>query len=170
MVARRAEGLITIENARVLYRNFSGIEKEYNRLGDKNFCVIIPDRGVAEVMAEDGYNIKQYMPKLDDDEVADDVLGEPFVQVKVSWKGRAPEIYMIGEQTRTRNRLDESMVPLLDQVEIVIADLVVSPYNWKPGHVTAYLRKMFVVIHEDALDLKYADTLDLKYADTASAD
>lgn len=158
MAPRRAEGLITIENATVLYRNFTGIEKEYNRLGDRNFCVIIPDEEIAGMMAQDGYNIKRRMPKPEEDEDSAGAIGDPYVQVKISYKGQAPQIYMVGQQTRKRNMLDESLVSLLDRVQIVACDLVVSPYNWKPGSVTAYLRKMYVTIYEDTLDLKYADT------------
>lgn len=158
MAPRRAEGLITIENATVLFRNFTGIEKEYNRLGDRNFCVIIPDEEIAGMMARDGYNIKRRTPKLDEDEDAAGAIGDPYVQVKISYKGEAPLIYLVGEHTRKRNMLDESLVSLLDKVEIIACDLVVSPYNWKPGKVTAYLRKMYITNHEDTLDLKYADT------------
>lgn len=161
MAPRRAEGLITIENATVLYRNFSGEEKPMNRKGDRNFCVIIPDLEVAEMMARDGYNIKRRRPRVDEDEDSAGQLGDPYVEVKAAWNDKAPspQIYVIGEKTRRRNQYDEGLVGLLDDVEIVSVDLIVSPYNWAPGKVTAYLRKMYVTIHEDTLDLKYADTI-----------
>lgn len=157
-MTRRAEEIITIENAKLLYRNFAGAEKQYNRDGDRNFCVILPE-DVAEMMARDGYNIKRRKPREDEDEAG--AIGDPYVQVKVSYKGRAPEIYMIGSKTRRRNLLDEGLVPMLDQVEVVECDLRFSPYNWTvrgDTGVTAYLRKMYITIYEDELDLKYADT------------
>lgn len=158
-MSRRAEEIITIENATLLYRNFAGIEKQYNREGDRNFCVILPE-DVAEMMARDGYNIKRRKPREDDDEAG--AIGDPYVQVKVSYKGRAPEIYMIGSKTRRRNMIDESLVSLLDKVEIVTCDLRFSPYNWTvrgDSGVSAYLRKMYITIYEDDLDLKYADVV-----------
>lgn len=158
---RRAEGLITIENAKVLYRNFAGVEKPMNRKGDRNFCVIIPDEAVAEAMLRDGYNVKRRNPRLDDDEEPGSRVGDPYVEVKVAWNEKAPhpQVYVVGDVTRRRNQYDEGLVDLLDNVEIVTCDLVISPYNWSPGKVTAYLRKMYLTIHEDTLDLKYADTV-----------
>lgn len=160
---RRAEDLITIENAKLLYRNFSGVEKEYNRNGDRNFCVLLPE-DVAELMIRDGYNIKRTKPMADDDDDAGSI-GEPYVQVKVNYKGRAPEIYMIGSHSRNRSLLTEDLVVLLDRADIIACDLRISPYNWTvrgDSGVTAYLRKMYVTVLEDELDMKYADTIEVE--------
>jgi hypothetical protein len=161
MPTRRATEIITIENATLLYRNFAGEEGQYNRAGDRNFCVILPE-DVAEMMARDGYNIKRRKPRDNDSDDEAGAIGDPYVQVKVSYKGRAPEIYLIGSKTRRRNMLDEGLVPLLDTVEIAECDLRFSPYNWTvrgDSGVTAYLRKMYLTQFEDDLDLKYADVL-----------
>lgn len=158
-MVRRAEDIITVEEAVVLYRNFEGVEKDYNKPGDRNFCIILPE-SVAELMARDGYNIKRRKPREDDDEAG--AIGDPYVQIKVSFKGRAPEIYMIGSKTRNRRTITEDLLWILDGVEIVSCDLRFSPYNWNvrgETGVSAYLRKMYVTFYEDALDLKHAETI-----------
>ncbi len=42
-----------VEDARLIFRNFAGKEGQYNREGDRNFAVILPD-DVAEQMEKDG--------------------------------------------------------------------------------------------------------------------
>lgn len=170
MVApHRTEGLITIENARLLprpWRNFSGLEGTYNRAGDRNFCVVIPDPAVAEQMARDNYNIKVREPWTPEGQEPDvGAVGEPYLQVKIRYKNGAgsgapdPQIYLIGANTRRRTLLPEDMLDILDSVDIVTSDMIISPYNWAPGKVSAYLRKLYVVQNEDFLDMKYADTI-----------
>ena len=39
---------IEIENAKLLFKNFSGEQSKFNRKGDRNFSVIIEDPAEAE--------------------------------------------------------------------------------------------------------------------------
>lgn len=149
---RRVESNVTIENARIVFRNFAGEEKQYNAKGDRNFAVILP-HDVAERMLEDGWNVKYLKPREDDE------VGNPYIHVSVSYKGRPPKIVMITSKGKTE--LSEDLVEMLDYVDIKTVDLIIRPYNWGPikGEygVKAYLKTMFMTILEDELELKYAE-------------
>lgn len=146
---------VTMEDVTVLpgpYRNFSGKEGPMNSAGSRNFCVLLPP-DVAKAMERDGWNVKT--TRVQDDEE----VGEPYLQVSVSYKGRPPEIWVI-TQSKGRVKITENEVATLDWVNYDVADVIVSPYEWvvNGNHgIKAYLQKMFVVVKEDALDLKWAD-------------
>lgn len=142
---------ITIEGARILFRNFKGEERTYNPKGRRNFCVILPEELVDDLVA-DGWNVKTLKPRDDGDEP------QQYLQVKVQYGTRPPKIVIMTSAGRTE--LSEDTVAMLDWAEIDDVDLTIRPYvydvNGKTG-VSAYLKSMFVTIHEDYLEQKYAD-------------
>lgn len=152
MGKQRIEERPLFENCRIIFRNFAGEQSQYNRAGDRNFCVVIEDEEAAKKLEEDGWNIK-HLPPLDEggDETA-------YLPVAVSFANRPPTIVMLSSKGRTH--LDESTIDILDYAEIDNVDLIVNPYNWsvngKSG-VKAYVKSMYVTIKEDALSLKYAE-------------
>lgn len=143
---------VTLENCRIVFRNFEGRETEFNREGDRNFHILLND-AEAEAMLKDRWNVKHLKVREEGE------TPQAHIQVTVQYKGRPPEIYMIGEQTRKRTHLTEDTVEILDWVDIAMVDLILNPYEWvvngKSG-VKAYLKKMFITIKEDPLELKYA--------------
>lgn len=147
----RNDGTLIMEDARIVFRNFAGAEGMYNREGDRNFCVLLED-DLAEQMKADGWNIKRLKPREDNE------TGTAYIQVSVGFKGRPPRMVMITSQGRVE--LSEQSVVLLDWADIDKVDLIIRPYNWNVNGrtgVKAYLKSIFVVIHEDYLELKYAD-------------
>ena len=51
-------------------------------------------------------------------------------------------------------------------VDIRQVDLIINPYHWYvngKGGVKAYLRSIYITIHEDALELKYRDIPEIGY-------
>lgn len=149
---QQVTGTVTFEKARMIFKNFSGAPSRYNKEGQKNFCVIIPDMETADKLAHDGWNVK--MLKARDDEEMD----RPYMKVNVTFKGpRPPKVVMITSSGRTV--LDEDTIGTLDFADILEVDMIVRPYNWENGDdygVSAYLKTMYVTIDEDDLERKYA--------------
>jgi hypothetical protein len=147
----RDDGTLIMEDARIVFRNFAGAEGMYNREGDRNFCVLL-DEDTAQMMLEDGWNIKRLKPREEGEQ------GTPYIQVSVGFKGRPPRMVMI--TSKGRIELGEEECILLDWADIDKVDLIVRPYHWNVNGrtgVKAYLKSIFVTIHEDYLELKYAD-------------
>lgn len=141
-----------IEDAELLFKNFTGTPGTYNRDGAKNFCVILEPE-MAEAMLEEGYPVKYLKPFDEQDDP------KPYVQVKINFKSKKPpRIWMI--TSRGKNALDEDTCMLLDTADIVKADLMVNPYEWEvrgDSGISVYLSSLFVTIRENELDRKYAD-------------
>ena len=150
-------GILQIDDARIIYRNFAGAASQFNREGDRNFSIVIPDQEMADALVNEGWNVKIKAPREDGD--------VPFMTlpVKVKFNDRGPNVYL---QTGNRmNRLDEDSIACLDQIDIVSVDLDVRPYDWvlyegtkdeKRGR-SAYLQSIKVVQDVDRFASRFAE-------------
>lgn len=146
------KGILQIDNARIIYRNFTGAASKFNREGDRNFAVLIDDQEVADALIENGWNVKIKPPREEGD--------APFMYlpVKVKYSGYGPVAYL---KTGNRvNKLDEDGIFCLDDIEIESADLDIRPYDWefngKQGR-TAYLQSINVVQRVDRFAARYKE-------------
>lgn len=143
---------IVMENAKIMFKNFSGIETKYNRKGCRNFCVRIEDPQFAKKLASDGWNIRMLKPTEEGDAPVD------YLQVAVSFDVIPPKVFLVTKRTKTQ--LDPDSIGALDFAEIENVDLVVRPYNWEANGkfgVKAYLKEMYVTIVEDTFADKYSN-------------
>lgn len=148
---------LQIDDARICFRNFRGEGGKYNKEGDRNFAVIIPDEEIAEALQNDtnqygaGWNVKIKPPREEGD--------EPFIylSVKVKFNDKGPKIYL--ESGRNRVKLDEDSVSMLDEIDIISVDLDIRPYddeiNGKPFR-SAYLKSMVVRQNLDRFEARFA--------------
>lgn len=147
------DNTVLMEGVRIIFRNFSGREGQYNREGERNFAVLLDD-AVATAMAEDNWNVKWLRPRSEEEEEAP----QAYLPVAINFKGRPPRIVLI--TSRGRTNLDEGSVEMLDWADIINVDLIVRPYEWTVNQKTgikAYLQSIYVTIEEDALELKYSE-------------
>lgn len=156
-----ALGNVTIENAQLVLKNFSGKEGLYNAEGDRNVGVILPPE-IAEPMLEDGWPVKQFKTS-DEGEV-----GSYWIPASVKYRGRngaevrPPRIVMITKTAKGMNRtnLSEGEVEMLDWANISVADIIIRPYEYTVSGrsgVKAYVQSLFVTVELDELEQKYAD-------------
>lgn len=145
-------GILQIDDARIIYRNFSGVGTKFNREGDRNFSVVIDNQDLADRLIEEGWNVKIKEPRDEDD--------TPFMHlpVKIKFNDRGPNVYL--KTGRVMNRLDEESIGCLDDIDILGVDLDIRPYDWtvngKEGR-TAYLQSMHVTQEVDRFAVRYAE-------------
>ena len=149
MEYRNIDNLV-FENARIIFRNFKGEASTYNRAGNRNFCVIIPDEEVAEKLRDDGWNVKLLAPREDADEPT------YYLQVSVAYNAYPPTVYMIAGNKKTL--LDEDSIESLDYAEFKNIDLIIRPYQWEvsgKNGIKAYLKTGYFTIEQDQFAMKY---------------
>lgn len=142
--------ILQIDDARIIFRNFSGAPSKFNREGDRNFAVIIPEQEIADALIAEGWNVKIKPPHEDGD--------TPFMYlpVKIKFNDRGPRVYL--KSGSNMIRLDEESISCLDNVDIISVDLDIRPYDWNVNGMegrTAYLRSIQVTQEVDRFYDRY---------------
>ena len=150
--------ILQIDDARIVLSNFRAACGRFNKEGDRNFAVVIPNQEMAESLLNDtnqygaGWNVKIKAPREEGD--------DPFIYlpVKVKFNNRGPVIYL--ESGSNRIRLTEDTVSMLDEIDILNVDMDIRPYddeiNGKPFR-SAYLQSMLVRQEIDRFAARFAE-------------
>lgn len=145
-------GILQIDDAKIIFKNFEGRGDKFNREGDRNFSLLIEDPDTADALINEGWNVR-IKPARDEDE-------GPFMRlpVKVKFTEYGPSAYL---KTGDRlNKLDEDSIACLDNIEIESVDLDIRPFDWevngKTGR-TAYLQSIHVTQRIDRFAARYAN-------------
>lgn len=130
---------VTIENAQIRFRNFSGTKTEFNKAGNRQFSLFLPEE-TAGILEEAGWHIKHKPPRNEGD--------DPRHQLDISVMfGKYPPIIKLISHDGTESYLSEESVGILDNVDIDHATVEIRPYNWDVNGKTgtkAYVREMAV--------------------------
>ena len=148
----RNNNKLAIDNARIIFKNFTGKDDKFGREGDRSFSIVIEDDELAEQLGRDGWNVKPLTPRDPDEKV------NHFIKVKISFKVRPPKIWLLTNHKRTL--LDEDTISTLQYARIENADVVISPWRWEvngKSGIAAYLETLYVKIEDDPFADKYAD-------------
>lgn len=150
-------GILQIDDARLIFKNFSGRQTQYNREGDRNFSILIEDEELANQLIEDGWNVKVREPRDEGD------LPLMHLPVKVKFNERGPKVRL--QSGANRVLLDEESISLLDNAYLISCDLDIRPYDWviqegtkneKRGR-TAYLQSILATQEVDRFDDRFSE-------------
>ena len=146
------KGIMQIDDARIIFKNFEGRGDKFNREGDRNFSLLIEDPKTADAMIEKGWNVK-IKEGRDPDE-------GPFMRlpVKVKFTDYGPTVYL--NSAGNVVKLNEESIGCLDNIEIETVNMDIRPYDWevngKTGR-TAYLQSMEVIQRIDRFAARYGN-------------
>ena len=149
MPKREEEVTVQIDDAQILYRNFSGNKGKMNPEGDRNFCVIVPESEVANLQAQ-GWNVKFRDAREEGEEPV------PYVPIKLGYVFKPPRVVLVTSAGKTA--LTEDTVKLLDLAEFKKVDLIFRNHDYDFNGMLgrkAYLKTMVATIYEDELERRY---------------
>jgi len=148
-MSKKKMPMVTIEDAEIGFKNFSGLEGQYNTKGNRNFSIFLTKED-ADKLETAGWNVRWLKPR------AEGEPQKPILPVKVAFGNYPPKIVLVSGNKQTL--LDENMVNILDFTDIERVDVKLNPYEWnvqgKRG-VKAYLKLMYAVMAVDEFAQKY---------------
>jgi len=150
--AQHPKGLLSIDEARIVFRNFSGVENRYNAKGNRNFSVVIENEEQEMALREEHWNVKTKPSRSDPDDVF------RYLPVKINYNYRAPHVYL--NKNGKRQPLSQEDIGLIDTEDIIYVNLDLRPSDWNVNGKTgraAYLDGIEVFCSSSRFDREYAN-------------
>ena len=145
---------ISIDNAQIRFRNFTGEPTKFDKAGGKRTFSVILDPEMADKLREDGWNVKSWEPEGSDEPIY-------HLPVEISYKIYPPKIWMISGNKKTM--LQEDTISALQYAEFTKVQLIIRPYCWEvngKSGVKAYVKAMYATIEEDEFEKEYRNLED----------
>ena len=149
--------VITIEDTKLILKNFAGKADKYNAEGRRSFGVLISPETAAD-FEEIGIPVKYLQPRHDEDEPI------PWVKVKVNMERENPPKIYEGKFVNNKISIDEDhpltkdSISMLDYSDLDYVSVQLSIYDWEWGGKSGkalYLQNMVYVLDEDDFLSKY---------------
>ena len=152
IVNERGKEQLVIEDAKIRFHNYAGVQTDFNQAGNRNFDVILPDNDMAIAMGEKGWNVKIRKPRDPEDDPYYTLnvkinMNSRYKPVIEQIKGRQHIAYdasMLGEfdPSKPTEKLNKG----LDDLSIDRVFLVINGSSWESNFGTgikAYLDKFY---------------------------
>lgn len=140
---------ISIDNAQIRFRNFTGEPTKFYKAGGKRTFSVILDPDMADKLRDDGWNVKSWEPEGADEPIY-------HLPVEISYKIYPPKVWMISGNKKTM--LQEDTISALQYAEFTKVQLIIRPYCWEvngKSGIKAYVKAMYVSIEEDEFEKEY---------------
>ena len=152
-------GIVQIDNARLIWKNFEGRKSKFNQAGDRDFNVVIPTQEQADMLLNDtnkygvGWNVRIRAPREEGE--------SPLMTLKVKigrFNERGPFIYLVSGQNKVR--LTEDTVQCLDTMDIRYVNMDIRPYDGEGAQGpfrSAYLHAMEVYQNVNRFEPRFSE-------------
>lgn len=142
--------ILTIENTKLILRNFSGKADKYTPEGKRSFGVLVSPED-AEALENAGVAVKYLKPRHEEDDPV------PWVKVHVNMERENPP-KVFTDRNGDKQSLDGKTIKNLDYADIENASMQVAVRDWDFAGKTGkslYLEKLICFLSEDDFMSKY---------------
>lgn len=121
---RLNNGDLRIENAVIFKTNFEGRPTDFVPQGGRRTFLLALSRDMADVMSEEGWNVKYREPRVEGDDPL--IFTEIVVNMDSKWPPKVV-LYSDFHGRKSHNDLDGETIKQLDYIEMANVDLIIHP-------------------------------------------